>query len=82
MQEANKQLPPELQAVVESAPFIACKSCNGIYFEIAHSIKMVSLTVVGRVGQYMPVQYPNYRCSDCGEVLEINVNDYGKEEKG
>ncbi len=75
MQQPQQQIPPQLKQAIENTPFLECKNCKSPYFDTVFMIKNVNLGVVGRIGEFLPVQMPVYRCSNCGELL---TNDHGE----
>lgn len=78
--QQQQQMPPALKQAIENTDFLRCKSCDCMCFEIVHMVKAVSLASVGRIGEYLPVQVPVYRCSDCGDVLKINEHGTTEED--
>ena len=70
-QSAQQPTQPQItETMVENADTIACIHCGGYFITTVVEYKLISKIVLG-TPQPAIVPIPIHRCSDCGEVFDM-----------
>ena len=70
----NSQPPQEPQItpeMLEQADDLSCGSCGGIFISTVVNYKRINKILIGTPQDYL-IPTPVHRCSDCGELFDMN----------